>query len=177
MTVNFKEYATALFELSCEENSLDLCFAELSTIYNVLKDNPQYLKLLNSNMITMSEKYDLAEKAFIGINGTLMNFIKLLISKRIIIALPKCAECFFNLYYEEQDIILAEVVSAVELTEDEKQEIRDKLIRITNKKDVLLSSKIDSSIIGGAILRFSGQEMDYSLKSRLNEMKLRLTEK
>lgn len=177
MTVNFKEYATALFELCDESNSLDRCFSELSVIYNALLENPQYLKLLSSTMLTAKEKYNLAEKAFIGVNEILINFIKFMISKRIISCLPKCAECFFEMYYNKKNILSAEVISAIELSDEDKSNICQKLIAKTGKKDVLLKTKIDSSIIGGAILRFDGQEIDYSLKTRLFKIKNRLIEK
>lgn len=177
MTINYKEYATALFELCCENNSLDACFADFLVIYDALTENPQYIKLLGSTMLTAKERYNLAEKAFGGVDEILLNFIKFMISKRVVSYLPKCAECFFDMYYSEKNILSAEVISAVELSDEDKNIICQKLIAKTGKTDVLLKTKIDSSIIGGAILRFDGQEIDYSLKSRLFKIKNRLIEK
>jgi F-type H+-transporting ATPase subunit delta len=39
---------------------------------------------------------------------------------------------------------------------------------------VQLAEKVDSSLIGGYVLRIDDRQIDASLKSRLNELKLQL---
>ena len=177
MTVNYKEYALALFELLTEEGSVDKCYDELSVVYEVLKRNPEYIKLLSSNMLSFDEKCNLAEKAFSGIDNTILKFLKLLISKKIVSALPKCIEVFFELYYDNKGILRAEVISAIEISDEEASSICEKLKGITGKNDVRLTKKINPALIGGAVLRFDGKEIDYSLKTKLNNLKTRLIEK
>lgn len=177
MTVNYKEYALALFELSIEEGCLEECFEHLSVICNALKNNPEYLKILSSNLLSANEKYSLAEEAFAGCNNTLLKFIKLLISKNIISSLSKCSDEFFSLYYSEKGIITAKVISASPLTEKQRLSLEKNLCSKTGKSSAIVKYSVDSSLIGGAVLRFNGEEIDYSIKRKLGDLKAGLIEK
>ena len=177
MTVNYKEYARALFELLVEENSLDECYEEITVIYSAFKENPEYIKLLSSDTVSTDEKFGLIEKAFAGADNTVLKFLKLLVSKKIISSFPKCAEEFFGLYFEEKGVLSVEVISAVEISSEEENALCEKLKGMTGKKEVKLTKRLDSALIGGVILRYDGQEIDYSLKTKLNNLKTRLIEK
>jgi len=177
MTVNYKEYALALFELLTEENSLDKCYNEITVIYSAFRENPEYIKLLSSDMVSCDEKFALIEKAFSGTDSTVIKFIKLLISKKVISAFSKCAEEFFSLYFEDKGILSVEVISAVDITPDEENAICEKLKGMTEKKEIRLTKRLNPSLIGGVVLRYNGQEIDYSLKTKLNNLKTRLIEK
>lgn len=177
MTTNYKDYAMALFEISCEEDCLKESFDDLTSICDALKSNEKYLKVLSSNMLSLAEKYQLVEKAFKGCNYTLLKFIKLLIFKGVISSLLKCSEEFFSLYYKEAGILTGKVISAVPFSDEQKKLLEKKLCDKTKKNSAIIKYAIDPSLIGGAILRFDGEEIDYSIKRKLNDMKIRLSEK
>ena len=64
MTQTNKEYATALFSLATEKNSVDQYEKSLIEIGNIFKENPDYIKVLESPAIPLSERIAFIDKAF-----------------------------------------------------------------------------------------------------------------
>ena len=64
----------------------------------------------------------------------------------------------------------AKVISAVELTDEEKSKIKARLESIY-KGEVNMEYSVDGSILGGLIVEINGKIMDGSLRHRLREVK------
>ena len=80
MTQTNKEYATALFSLATENNAVDQYEKNLLEIGNIFKENPDYIKVLESPAIPLSERISFVDKAFEGTyTEYLVSFIKVLI--------------------------------------------------------------------------------------------------
>jgi len=71
--------------------------------------------------------------------------------------------------------VLAEVISAVPLTEAQQQAIIQKVIAISNARQVELETKVDSELIGGVIIKVGSQVIDASIRGQLRRLSLRLT--
>jgi F-type H+-transporting ATPase subunit delta len=74
-----------------------------------------------------------------------------------------------------KQIALAEVISAVRLTEAQQQAVKDRVIALTNAREVELDTKIDRELIGGVIIRVGSQVIDASLRGQLRRISLRLS--
>ena len=74
------------------------------------------------------------------------------------------------MYDEISKISNAKITSAVELTEEEKMSLREKLEKKIGHK-ILIECVVDESIIGGLIVETDGKIMDSSLKKHLKEIK------
>jgi F-type H+-transporting ATPase subunit delta len=71
--------------------------------------------------------------------------------------------------------VLAEITSAVPLTETQQQAITEKVITLTKAVRVELATKIDSDLIGGVIIKVGSQVIDASLRGQLRRLSLRLS--
>jgi F-type H+-transporting ATPase subunit delta len=71
--------------------------------------------------------------------------------------------------------VLAEITSAVPLTEGQQQAITEKVITLTKAAKVELATKIDSDLIGGVIIKVGSQVIDASLRGQLRRLSLRLS--
>ncbi|MFM6199922.1 MAG: ATP synthase F1 subunit delta, partial [Dolichospermum sp.] len=71
--------------------------------------------------------------------------------------------------------VLAEITSAVPLTESQQQAITEKVITLTKAAKVELATKIDSDLIGGVIIKVGSQVIDASLRGQLRRLSLRLS--
>jgi F-type H+-transporting ATPase subunit delta len=70
---------------------------------------------------------------------------------------------------------LAEITSAIPLTETQQQAITEKVIALTNARQVEIETKIDSELIGGVIIKVGSQVIDASLRGQLRRLSLRLS--
>jgi F-type H+-transporting ATPase subunit delta len=71
--------------------------------------------------------------------------------------------------------VLAEVTSAVELSESQQQSVREKVTAMTGAQQVELDTKIDPELIGGVIITVGSQVIDASLRGQLRRIGLRLS--
>lgn len=175
MTADYKVYANAFFELAVEEGCLDTVYEELKAVDNILKENPDYIKIVSSTLLSAKQKKQLWASAFSTLSELSGNFLGLLISKNMFSFFSKCADAFYKLYYKEKGILTVEAISAVELSEEEKSRLICKIEKSEGKK-VLLSCAVDSTLIGGMVLRFDGKEIDSSLKTKLSGIQTKLIE-
>ncbi|MBO7149095.1 MAG: ATP synthase F1 subunit delta [Clostridia bacterium] len=163
------EYAKALYEIAAEASHEEIISSQLKDISGVIAENPEYIKLLDNPSIDKSERVALAREAFAGANEYLLNFLLLLTEARGMSELPDCAARFCELYDEAHDIVRAELISAVNIDEKRQESIKQKLEAKTGKK-VVLTQKTDPALLGGALLRYSGRQIDMSVRSSLNKL-------
>ncbi|MBR1970384.1 MAG: ATP synthase F1 subunit delta [Clostridia bacterium] len=166
-----REYAEALYSLSCEENLKEDIAEEIASVRDVFKENPDYLKLLSSPSIEISERLGLLEAAFKdAVHEYVLSFLKLLCEKGHIAFYGECATEFEKLVAFSNKISKAKVTSAVELTDEEREALLEKLeIKCGHK--VELETSVDSSLLGGVVIEQDGRIIDASLKRRLSEVK------
>lgn len=165
------EYAEALFLLSCEEKSEEKYLFDLRLVKDILDNEPEYVELLHSPSIPRDEKLIIIENAFGGrINEHIVSFLKLLCENNRIEYISACFEDYEKLYNQVKRVIVANVTSAVALTEDEKAKIIKKLEKKFGYR-VELICKIDEKILGGIIIKTDDTIMDGSLKRKMRDVK------
>jgi len=76
----------------------------------------------------------------------------------------------------ERGIERAEAVSAVQLSDDEQLRVTEMLSGMTGS-DVRLTTRVDSQILGGMIVRIGDRVMDGSTRSRLQAMRRELADR
>lgn len=162
------EYGKALFLITEEDGVSDKALSDVHAAERVLLSNPDYVKLLDSPALSKDERVELIDKAFSGVDERLSNLLKILTEKRIMHIFGKVAKAYYALYDESRGILRVEAVTAVPLNEKQAKAITDKLSH-NLCKTVILSNTVDSSILGGVKLRYSGVQLDGSVKTRLDK--------
>ncbi len=71
--------------------------------------------------------------------------------------------------------VSAEVTSAVALNSEQIAALKETL-KASVGKDVTLQSRVDPSLLGGLIVKLGSRMIDSSLKTKLQNMKVALTE-
>ena len=168
-----KEYGKALFLITEEDGVSDKILSDINLTEGVLKANPDYVKLLNSPALSKDERVELVGKAFSGIDERLSNLLKLLTERRIMHIFDKAAKTYKTLYDESRGIVRVEAVTAVPLSDKQAKAIKDKLT-YSLRKTIVLSNTVDASILGGVKLRYSGVQLDGSVKTRLDKFEAAL---
>lgn len=164
---DMKEYASALFLLCKEENTIDTVRAELDALKRVLAENPEYTKLLDTPAMKKEERLALAEVAFGGFSEYLLNVILILAERHLASGLPRLCDEFASLFDEERGILRAEAVTAVAMSDEQTKRLAAKLGERTGKT-VIIKNTVDPAMLGGVKLRYGGTQLDGTVKASLD---------
>ena len=162
------EYGKALFMLAEERGGTELCLRDLAAVCEILKQNPKYVKLLDTPAVTKAEKLALIDEAFASLDGDLVSLIKILAERHSVYTFFGVRDAFVSLYNSSRGIEEAEAVSAVPMDDTQLKRLREKLEAMTGKK-ILLKNTVSPEILGGVKLRFSGKQIDGSVRTRLQK--------
>jgi len=165
-------YATALMEAIVEE-----ALGALKAVYQRISEDEALRAQLDDPARDLAEKYALIRDIIPeGTGEAVVKFLGLLISRQDIGYLDEIIETVEKQAEEEGELpVVAEVVSAVPLSEEERRELEEKL-RARFGERLAFEYRVDPDILGGMIVRVGDVLMDFSLRSRLESLRHRLEE-
>ena len=170
MTTNdHSVYGKALFLAAVEENVIEEIFNDLSCLGEILSQNPDYSKLLDTPALSRDEKHSIITEAFGALHQLLVNLIKMLSDKGIFYEFEQICRVYGVLYDEQFNIERAEAVTVCPMSEAQIDALREKLEMITGKR-VIIKNTVDPDILGGVRITYSGVQLDNSLRSRLHDI-------
>lgn len=140
-------YAKSLFE--ADKNAL----SDLLTVNEAINSSKDFeLTMLNPS-ISLQIKYEIIDEIFKKeLNEKVLNFIKILVEKDRFNEFEQIIQAYSNEQDELNNIKRVEVVSAVELSENQKQKTIEKL-QTRLQKEVKVNWTLDTNIIGGLIIK------------------------
>ena len=167
-------YGQGLYALAKEEALEDAILQELDLLKTAFAEEPDFIKLLSSANVPKAERLTVIDSSFRGkVQPYVLNFLKLLTEKGHIAHFADCCEVYRDLYNGDRGILQVQAVSAIKLTENQKQQLTDKLSAITGKT-IDLVCKVDKSVLGGIRLNYNGTQVDGTVQSRLQAIEKRL---
>ena len=167
MTETAKMYGGSLYDLAAEEGLETRILGELDEVQNLLKANPDYLRLLSTPSIPKKERCGLLDEALRGqVHLYVLNFLKILCEKGTLRELSGCARAYRIRYNQAHGILEATAISAVPLTEPQRAARHAKLESLTGKT-IDLKTKVDAKVLGGIRLDIEGTELDGTVQNRL----------
>ena len=118
----------------------------------------------------------LITKVFDGkLSQNMINFLKILADKDRLALLADIEKDFKVLLNEKNNILEGIVITAVPMKEEEVKELQTKLSAKYNKT-VVLENEVDKSVLGGVLVRLGNEEIDGTVKNRLDKMKEQLSQ-
>ena len=171
MTVISKEYAEALFALATEDQKTEEILTSLELATNAIVAEPEYVEFLASPAVPFSERQAALEQAFGEmVTDHVLSLLCLLCQRGHIRELPDCLVVYRQLVLMASQVAQAEVISAVALSDEEKSAFKKQLEQRYHKHFEIEFS-VDSTLLGGAVIKTDGVVIDGSLKHRLSDMK------
>lgn len=168
------EYGRAIFELALEENKDRLYLEQLREINKLLEENPEFIHLLYSLNIPLSERLQVIDEVFENrAEEYICSFMKLITERGYAAQIPECIKAFEKLYYKEHKITIAYVKSAVALTDGQKSALIKKL-QIYSGKTIELDCTVEPKLIGGISVRIDGKLLDGSIKHKIDTIRSNL---
>ncbi|MFA0751927.1 MAG: hypothetical protein RJAPGHWK_001634 [Candidatus Fervidibacter sp.] len=169
-----RRYAYALLIAATKAGELDRVEAEVQSLRDLFARTPQLVKFLMQPLVPFSEKERLLRQRLEGrLSPVTLHFLLTVVKHKRAEAFEHIARVFEELVREYRGEVVAEVTSAVPLTDHERAITLQRLQEITGKK-VLLRERVDPSIVGGMRIIVGNKLLDLSLRGHLERIRERL---
>jgi F-type H+-transporting ATPase subunit delta len=167
-------YAKSLISLAQEQKVVDAVYSDMALFKKVADDNRNLMLALRSPVVRHDRKMAILEKVFKDkVNPVSYSIFTIVTKKNREAIMYGIADEFIKLYDDAKGIVKAQIISAVPLTADLRQEFV-KIVADATSKTVELEEKTDEKLIGGYLLRVGDRQIDASIRKRLNDLKLKL---
>ena len=168
-------YADALFETGIEDGTLDSLYDEAHAVQQILKDNPDFSRLMNHPKILKEEKEQIMESVFKGrLSDEFTGFLKIIVANERYSEIDSILDYFVLRVKEHKKIGIAYVTTPLELTDAQKEAVKKKLLDTTDYVTMEVNYMIDESLIGGMVIRIGDRVVDSSIKLKLEGLKKEL---
>ena len=169
-----KRYSEALIDSAIATNEVQKIYDELLFVNSTLKSSTDLKLFLENPVITHQDKIDVINQIFVShLSTPVVNFLMLLIENNRFDAFDSIVTQYSSKMDEINNVLKAKIVSAVELNEEIKNRLIEKLEAKTAKK-VIADYEINTDIIAGIIIEINDKTIDTSLKTKLNSIKKQL---
>ncbi|MFH1032675.1 MAG: ATP synthase F1 subunit delta [Chloroflexota bacterium] len=164
-----KRYAKAIFEIALERQELDKWQSDLNKLA-ILSMDADLLALFENPKLRFEDKASILSGQFKDINPLALNMVNILVARDMLNIVGEISEEYQHLLDSYHNIEPAEVVTAVPLDDAEKAKLSTRLEAIIGKK-IAIKAEVDSSLLGGIIVRAGGKLLDGSTRHRLQALK------
>jgi F-type H+-transporting ATPase subunit delta len=168
-------YAQALMSVAKQQNLTEAFGDDMRSLLTLLDESPDFAAMLASPVVSDANKKAIL-RSVLGsdANVNLVNFLMLVVDKRRIIFLAAIAEQYLAALREFTNTVLAEVTSALKLTDAQKEQVTAKVKQLTGAQSVELATKVDPEILGGIVIKVGSQVFDSSLRGQLRRVGISL---
>lgn len=170
-----RRYGTALADVVLKTGETEPVKSELKTWEEMIRANADLSSAFRNPAIAHLDKEKVLESLIAKAkpSRTTSNFLRVLLRNSRLTELAEINEKFSATLEERAGRVVAEVLSARELSEDHKRELRSNIEKLTGKH-VQLNFGIDQSIIGGVVTRVGSTVYDGSVRTLLENLKAEL---
>ncbi len=170
-----KHYAQAYFSLGKEKDKVEVFNKDMAFLCDLFHQTEGLVKFLSSPMIMKKEKEELLEKMVKNdVDIMTYGFIQVLIRKKAISYFDEIKKAFDHLYHEEKGILEGRIYTPFELSTETLERL-EKVFTEKYRKKVTFRTLIDKSVIGGMRIYVQDTLYDYSIDTKLNQIKQKLT--
>ncbi|CAJ1954683.1 unnamed protein product [Cylindrotheca closterium] len=165
-------YANATYMAASKAGVLEKVEGELAGLAKSAEESAAFAGFLENPMIPRDEKSKQIEDMLkTKVSPITLNLCTTLAGNAKLIDLPKVADTYARLMKAKRGQVDAVIISAEALTSQQSSQIAAAIKASTkDAKEVVITSEVDASIIGGIQVQIGDQFLDLSVKSRIEEI-------
>ena len=168
-----RPYAEAIFAIAEQDNSVDSWIKDLALISTSFQEN-LIQALIDTPDISQREKAEKFVSIFEGeVSAKTINFLKTLGQANRLKMLDNFILNFLELVAKKRNQKNVVVSSAFELESDQLEKIKLAMQKRLGA-DIIITSAVDKTLIGGMKISYEDQVIDLSLKNKLESLKTQL---
>jgi F-type H+-transporting ATPase subunit delta len=170
-------YAEALFEAARERDELEDVLEELQEFETALEESEELRLFFYGSQIPEREKRRAIDALTEGMSLTTRNFLKVLSDNGREEIFEEILLRYEELVKEYLGKVEVAVTTAVELSEDQLDRMKERLGRSLEGREVILQTSVDPNILGGAVFQYGGRMIDSSVRGRLEGLREEMLER
>jgi len=164
-----RPYARAVYELAKEKDSFDKWTDMMLFLSTVVQDEAM-IDVLDSPKLTDEQKAELLLAISKGqVDDQGKNLINVLSENDRLSLIPEICTLYEVYRDEDKGVVEAEVVSAQTLSKDDEKKLAAALTKRLGC-EVKIVSKVDETLLGGAIIHAGDLVIDGSIQGRLSKL-------
>ena len=164
-------YARALFDFSVEKNIMHQITADFQNLNTFFSETSELTEYLNNPVVQTQAKQEILRKLLQPqINTETFKFLMVLIERDRINLLGAIISTYLELVYETASIKMIEVSTATTFTNLQKNTLIEKLKELTNAREIRLVIAVDTSLIGGFLIKTDSKVIDFTIKNQLQQL-------
>lgn len=165
-------YSQSLIDLAVEQGKLDRVLSDVQTLKQALGNRDLSL-MIKSPIIHASNKIAAFDAIFQDkLDELTMSFMRLITKKGREEFLPDIVDSFMDHYRKLKNIIAIKIISAVALSEEQVEQIKNKVGATPGFEGTIeVSKEVNPSIMGGVIIEIGDKKYDASVAHQLDKLK------
>lgn len=164
-----RPYAKAAFQAAVDAGELQAWSDMLVTTSEVTLNEDMAKVLSHPGLTGQQQAQTLIDVCGDTLNASGQNLVSVLAENKRISLLPQILEQFEHLKAELEKAVDVEIISAFEVSDESKQKLTDAL-KAKLAKDVRVSTTVDSTLVGGAIIRAGDMVIDGTVRGKLAKL-------
>jgi F-type H+-transporting ATPase subunit delta len=170
-----RAYATALYSVANAEGQLSSVGDELFAVARAVEGNDALRDALGDAHLPAERRQQIIEELL----GSRASDVTIGLASMVVAAgrgreLPDIVDALLELSASQEGRQVAEVRSAIDLTEDQRTRLAEALKSATGS-DVDVRVVVDPNVVGGLVVRVGDQVIDGSVRHRLAQLRESLT--
>ncbi len=169
-------YAKALMDVAQAHQMTDQIGSEVSDLLALLEGSDELKAFLASPVLEAEAKKAVLRQIGQGqVTPFLLNFLMILVDRNRVMFLEDVLSQYQVLLRAFNRSVLADVITAVDLSEEQRSQIQERVKGLTGASSVDLAVTLDPSLLGGVIVKVGSQVIDASLRTQLRRIGMQLT--
>jgi len=166
-----KRYAQGLLDFTNESGQTDAVFAEMKDVVKLMSESKDLNKFFLTPYIDANKKTEVANEIFESFSPVSQNLIRLIIKNGRESQLKNVAQQFINKVEDINGIQRITLTTATQLSNENIEQILKSTNLVNSSANFDIKVNVNPAILGGYILRVGDQQVDASVKSKLNKIK------
>jgi F-type H+-transporting ATPase subunit delta len=169
--------ARALLEVASRESDPDRVGMELDAIAEAMRTQPEVQALLLNPGLTVGRRVQALQvvASSLGLTPLVSKLLVVFAERASLRLVPDLAAAYRTRLLERRNIVSADITTAMPLSADTAERVGRALGQASGKQ-VLVSTRVDPAIIGGAVARIGSTVYDGSVTTQLARMRQKLVE-
>ncbi len=172
LTTIARPYARAIFDLARPDDRAG--WSEMLALLAAVVTDAKLCEVLVDPALSRSQKAEIVlDICGDRLSAEASNVVRLLADNKRLEAFPEIAEVYETLRAEAEKTLVADLISAFEISKQQRKQIATALSNRLKRK-VELNCQVDESLLGGTIIRAGDLVIDGSARSHLNRLAVNL---